>query len=301
MRITRSMMNDQVQWNISRILRDFGKLQNQMSSGKKVEYPSDDPVVALRASDMASKLRQFEQYRRNAEMANNYLGSFDSAVQEYISLLHRVKELVVKGASGTLSDADRMAIVTELREIQEHIVTIANTQVAGRYIFSGTSSDVPPVTKDENGRYVLGLPLGTKNLDTVVLGQCVEYTLTADEVFVTQSGESIFKAIDRIVEHLEDEETAGVLLNSADIASVDRALERALEATAKIGGTTRLLEYLGNRLDDLQLYSIEVLSKEQDVDIAEVVSKLATKQAALQAALKSAAQVLQPTLLDFLR
>ena len=295
------MMNDQVQWNISRILRDFGKLQNQMSSGKKVEYPSDDPVVALRASDMASKLRQFEQYRRNAEMANNYLGSFDSAVQEYISLLHRVKELVVKGASGTLSDADRMAIVTELREIQEHIVTIANTQVAGRYIFSGTSSDVPPVTKDENGRYVLGLPLGTKNLDTVVLGQCVEYTLTADEVFVTQSGESIFKAIDRIVEHLEDEETAGVLLNSADIASVDRALERALEATAKIGGTTRLLEYLGNRLDDLQLYSIEVLSKEQDVDIAEVVSKLATKQAALQAALKSAAQVLQPTLLDFLR
>ncbi|RKX45923.1 MAG: flagellar hook-associated protein 3 [Thermotogae bacterium] len=301
MRITRSMMNDQVQWNISRILRDFGKLQNQMSSGKKVEYPSDDPVVALRASDMASKLRQFEQYRRNAEMANNYLGSFDSAVQEYISLLHRVKELVVKGASGTLSDADRMAIVTELREIQEHIVTIANTQVAGRYIFSGTSSDVPPVTKDENGRYVLGLPLGTKNLDTVVLGQRVEYTLTADEVFVTQSGESIFKAIDRIVEHLEDEETAGVLLNSADIASVDRALERALEATAKIGGTTRLLEYLGNRLDDLQLYSIEVLSKEQDVDIAEVVSKLATKQAALQAALKSAAQVLQPTLLDFLR
>jgi len=295
------MMNDQVQWNISRILRDFGKLQNQMSSGKKVEYPSDDPVVALRASDMASKLRQFEQYRRNAEMANNYLGSFDSAVQEYISLLHRVKELVVKGASGTLSDADRMAIVTELREIQEHIVTIANTQVAGRYIFSGTSSDVPPVTKDENGRYVLGLPLGTKNLDTVVLGQRVEYTLTADEVFVTQSGESIFKAIDRIVEHLEDEETAGVLLNSADIASVDRALERALEATAKIGGTTRLLEYLGNRLDDLQLYSIEVLSKEQDVDIAEVVSKLATKQAALQAALKSAAQVLQPTLLDFLR
>jgi len=295
------MMNDQVQWNISRILRDFGKLQNQMSSGKKVEYPSDDPVVALRASDMASKLRQFEQYRRNADTANNYLGSFDSAVQEYISLLHRVKELVVRGASDTLSDADRMAIVTELREIQEHVVTIANTQVAGRYIFSGTASDVPPVTKDENGRYVLSLPIGTKNLSTMVLGQHVEYTLTADEVFITQSGESIFKAIDRIVEHLENKETAGMLLNSADIATVDRALDRALEATAKIGGTTRLLEYLGNRLNDLQLYSTEVLSKEQDVDIAEVVSKVATKQAALQAALKSAAQVLQPTLLDFLK
>lgn len=294
------MMNDQAQWNISRILRDFGKLQSQLASGVKVEYPSDDPVVALRASDMSSKLREFEQYKRNANTAKNYLGSLDSAVQEYISLLHRIKELVVKGASDTLNDTDRLAIVTELREIQEHIANIANTRVGGRYIFSGTASDHPPAIKDENGRYTLGLPLGTRNLSTAVLGQRVEYTITANDVFITQSGESIFKAIDRIIEHLENPEDAGLLLNSADIASVDLALERALEATAKIGGTSRLLEYLDNRLNDLQTYSTEVLSKEQDADLTEVVTNLATKQAALQAALKSAAQVLQPTLLDFL-
>ena len=301
MRITRNMINDRVQWNLSRILRNFGKLQDQLSSGVRVQYPSDDSVMAFRVSNFNARLREFKQQERDIDTARNHVGYFDSALQEYSSVLHRVKELMVRASTGTMSEADRKAIMEELERIKEHIATIANTKVGGKYLFGGTSSDIPPVVKDEDGRYKVVLTPDTRNLKIDVFGRNIEYTILAGELFITKSGDSVFDAIDRMVQHLRSPEEAGTLLNTVDIEAVDKALNTVMEAFAKIGAVSRILDFASDRLKDLDVYTTEVLSKEQDTDITEVVSKLAMKQATLQAALKSAAQVMQPSLLDFLR
>lgn len=144
MRITNSMMVQSTLRNINNNLSKLSKLQAQASSQSKIQVPSDDPVVAARSLKLKSCLADIEQKQKNAEDAASWMDYSDSALDEIDDILATIRELTVEAANGTLNDDDKSKIATEIEELKNGIIDIANSTYAGRYIFAGYSTDEAP-------------------------------------------------------------------------------------------------------------------------------------------------------------
>ncbi len=294
MRITNNMINDRSLFNIQNSLYRIARLHDKLSSGKNVQYPSDDAVIATRASNIQSRSRELEQYKRNVDHIQNFVSGYDTTLQELSTLYQRVKELLVRGANGTNTVDERNAIAKELQGLKEHFIEIANTRIGDEYIFGGARSDLKPV--DENGNIQTPIEANIKRTANS-LGYSIEYGVTVYDVFALRNGKSVFTVIDDAVNSLHQ----GNELKLSEITLKEvGVLERSvMEHFATVGSTSRMLEMVSTRLTDLNTFMIEYLSKEQDADLTEVLTQLSMQQSVLEAALKSASMAIQKSLVDF--
>ncbi|ACJ75021.1 flagellar hook-associated protein 3 [Thermosipho africanus TCF52B] len=293
MRITNGMINERTLFNIQHSLYRISKLHDKLSSGKEVSYPSDDAVVATRASNISSRMRELKQFKRNVEHTQNFVNIYDSTIQELTNVYHRIKELIVRGANGTNDAAEREAIASELEKLKEHLEDIANTQLGGEYIFGGARSDLKPV---ENGK-IQTPPDANIKRKVNAMGFTIEYGVTVYDVFKLENGKDAFTVIDDAINALR--EGNSLKLSNITLKEVNLLESSTMEVFAQIGANSRTLELVSSRLTDIDTFMTEYLSKEQDADLTKVLTDLSMQQSVLQAALKSAAQVLQKTLVDF--
>lgn len=128
--------------------------QQQISTGKRVNKPSDDPVAAARILKLDQEVRQVETYQRNATLADNRLKQEESALSSAVDIIQRVRELTVQAGSGSLSANDRLSISSELKERLGQLANVANTRDAsGEYIFSGFQGQTPAFVRNETGEW----------------------------------------------------------------------------------------------------------------------------------------------------
>lgn len=295
MRVTDKMISDRVLNNIQGSIKKIAKLHDQLSSGKMVRYPSDNAVVATRAAKIESRLRELEQYKGNADYAQNILQSYDASLQEVSSVYQRLRELIVQSANGVLTADQRQAISKEIQEIKDHLIQIANTQIGTDYVFGGYESNKAPV--DEDGNIVLN-PDSAKSRFVNVLGYQINYGLTVNDIFLTKNGVSVFKLIDMTVNALENNDQQ--MLTKGSLMSLDLLEDSVAKSLARVGANQKMVEMVSSRIDDLDTFMNEYISNQIDTDLPKVLTDLSTQQAALTAALKSAANVLTATLVDFI-
>jgi len=295
MRITDKMISDRVLGNIQSSIAKIAKLHDQISSGVMVRYPSDDAVVATRAAKIQSRLREIEQYKGNVNYAQNILNSYDTSLQEVSSVYQRLRELLVQASNGVLTADQRQAIKEEIKEIKAHLIQIANTQVGTDYVFAGYESDKAPV--DDDGDIVMD-PNASKPRFINALGYKIEYGLTVNDIFMTKTGVSVFKLIDMSLGALENNDQA--MLLKASLLSLDSLEDSVAKSLARVGGTQRMTEMVSLRIEDLNNFMNEYISKEVDTDLPKTLMELSTNQAALTAALKTAADILRATLVDYI-
>ncbi len=151
MRITNNMLINNMMRNLNNNLKKMNKIQQKLSSGKKFQLPSDDPIGVSRSLKLNTDIAKIEQYKRNLDDAVSWLEITESAVAKVEDVLQRARELTVQAANGTNSDDDLKMISSEIEQLKDHLIKISNTTYAGRYIFSGYKTDVPLL--DENGFY----------------------------------------------------------------------------------------------------------------------------------------------------
>ncbi|MEN3007847.1 flagellar hook-associated protein FlgL [Pseudothermotoga sp.] len=295
MRVTDRMTSDRVLHNIQKVINQISKLHDQISSGTKVRYPSDDAVLATRSSNLDSRLRELEQYERNTNYVQNIVKGYDTAVQQVSELYQRLRELLVQASNGTLTADQRLAIAQEIAQIKQQLIQIANTQVGSDYIFAGLEGNKPPVSEDGE---IQVKPEALSSRSTVVLGYPLEYGINVKDLFVTDANQSVFNLLDMTLKALERNDQR--FLSEVALTSVNYLEKSVSENLAKIGAMQRVVEAALNRLDELNTFMTEYLSRERDVDITEAVTNLSMKQAVLNAALKSAANLLRNTLVDFI-
>ena len=300
MRVTDWMIRSNILFDVQSTLRRISKYHENLSSGKKVNYPSDDAVIATRASNISSRIREIEQYKRNVEHVSNVINSYDSISQEISAIYQRLRELLVQAANGTNSQDERNAIADEIEGIMDHLAAIANTQIGGEYIFGGVKTDEPPVQKI-NGEWRIVLPNeADKQRGLDILGVNFKYGLTVNDIFRTDTGEDVFQVLRDTIKKLRSgEKNVELYLSNVALKDVSYLEKRSMHSFAKIGAMSRTLELMGKRIGDLEQFMTEYLSKEQDADLTEVVTKLSMQNAVLEAALKSGAMVLNKTLVDF--
>lgn len=295
MRVTQNMLHSTVLKDITDSYRRVAKLHEQGSSGKKVQYPSDDAIIATRASNIGNKLREIEQYTRNANTVENYLSSYDSITQEMSSLTYRLRELVVNGANDTLTAADRKTVAQEIDQIQSHLVQLANTNIAGEYIFGGSLSTEIPVSED--GSIIMSAEADQKMV--VDLGRYkFEYNFTVYEAFTVDGNESVFNLLGNISSNLK-QDNPDSYLNNLGLEKLDRFEKNIQNLIAQNGSNQRFVEMTTKRFGEYTAFMTEYLSKEQDADFMQVYTELSNQQSVLQAALKTGGNIMSYSLVDY--
>ena len=141
MRVTQSMLSNNMLRNLNTSYSKMSKLQDQITSGKKITRPSDDPVVAVKGMNYRTQLGKVEQFIRNTGEVNSWYDTTDMSLGQAGDALNRVKELVVQAANDTNTSDDRAKIKAEIDQIREQLRDLGNTKVANKSLFTGTNTE----------------------------------------------------------------------------------------------------------------------------------------------------------------
>ncbi len=143
MRITNMMMQNNMMLNITRNAKQTDSLYNQIGSSKKINLPSDDPIIASRSLRYKASISASEQYQRNNEQAIAWTSTTSTAFKNTIEQLKLVKEALTKGSNDSMSLSERKDYATALKASLDEISAQMNTTFGGRYVFSGYRTDEP--------------------------------------------------------------------------------------------------------------------------------------------------------------
>lgn len=299
MRITNRSMTNNLLLNLNRGMTRLDRINNQLGSKKKVNLPSDDPVKAGSILRTSSSIRETDQYLRNIGSAVSWLDATDVVLQDVLSVIHRAKELAVKGSSTHLDDTDRQALADEIFQLHDNLVQLANSTHGGRYLFARQETG----TKPFEGGGGTGDVINAVSYLTTKSDEMVKYEVGVGVTMeVSLDGEEVFVDIFRALEELHHELTGGDPNNvSTVIGKLDEGLDNVLRHMSSLGGKQKRVELAQERLLDLQLNLTKILSEEQDLDYAEAIMELKMEEFAYRTALSVGARIIQPSLVDFLR
>ncbi|WP_262173794.1 flagellar hook-associated protein FlgL [Saccharococcus sp. Marseille-Q5394] len=297
MRVTQSMLSNNMLRNLSTSYNKMGKLQEQLSSGKKVNRPSDDPVVVMKGMGYRMQVDKVATYQKNLGEVNNWLDSSDDALDGVGQVLHRAKELVTNAANtGAMTPEDREKIKIELKQLQEQIQDLANTKVGDKYIFSGTMTDKPLYNKAINASGdVIGIETGPsfKNRVEIEVFDGVSLKVNTDAA-------EMFKNIDDLFKEIENIGVDGNGFSDA-LSKIDIHMDAVLTARADIGARSNRAELMNNRLEMQEGAAKKQQSENEDIDYEKVITEMLTHESIHRAALSVGARIIQPSLVDFLR
>jgi flagellar hook-associated protein 3 FlgL len=144
MRITFTALNRHMQYVINDRYADIAKLQEQLSTGKRLLRPSDDPIDVANDLKLRTKVTQMEEFKRNIDDGQAFMAVTDTAMMSMNDLLQRMRELAIQGASDTQSETERLFISKEVMQLAHQVVALANTNYKGDFVFAGTETKIKP-------------------------------------------------------------------------------------------------------------------------------------------------------------
>lgn len=306
MRITNNMLVNNLVYNINQNLKNIEKLQYQLATGKKFRVPSDDPIGASKSLKFNTDVSKLEQYKRNAEDAMSWMDDTEAALAEIGEVLKRAYELTVDAANGTKDGGDLLKIREEIVQLKDHLIQIANTTYSGRHIFSGYKTDKPLL--NEEGEYNIDLNSNEIFTYNVGISETVEVNTIGIKVFgAGDSFESdevdastkayLIDIMDSLSTALENNDTDGI---QSSIENLQLAQEQVLAVRSQVGAKINRLELTVKKLD-LQINNTkELLSYNEDVNIAEAIMNMSMAQNVYVSSLMTGAKIIQPSLAQFL-
>lgn len=294
MRVTQGMLTNNMLQNLSNSNSQMSKYMEQLSTGKKITRPSDDPVVAMKGMGYRTELVRVEQYQRNTTEIHNWMDNTDAALNQATSAIQRIRELAVQASNGTNTDEELLNISEEVKQLREELVDIANTKVNDKYLFNGTNTNTAPVTQNDDGTVAYTFNSGAVNIE-VSAGTTLQANVNGQNVFGGEPG--VFSAVDDFIQKLEN----GDPDIDSSLDDLDAGINNIINSRAELGARMNRLELIENRLSEQEIIATSTMSQNEDVDYAETIMKLITQESLHRAALAAGSRVIQPTLVDFLR
>lgn len=295
MRVTGNMLVNNLKRNISRNLTNLGKLDNMLSTGRRINKPSDDPTGIVNSLRLSSRLKEGSQYQGNVADARSWLESSDDALGSLNNMLNRIYEITVKGANGTLSHEDRATISAEIKQLYTEIGNIANATHGDRYLFGGKNTTNAPW---DGTAWITPLS-GSEIHYEIGAGITVPVNITALEVFQAGTGQDLMQTIQDIISHLDSDDIAS--LGGSDLERLQQNIDTVLASRAQIGARVNRLDMAEDRLIELEINMTSLKENVEGIDPARVILDMKNQENVYMAALAVGARVIQPTLVDFIR
>ena len=298
---------------VPRLKRDISRLREQVSSGTRINRPSDDPQGFAVAERMETLGNQLARRREAIESARPFVDRTQQELDGLADLFTRAREQGLQAADDSRNAEDRAAIAQELRAIKDEVVDRMNVQQGGEYIFAGNRTDTQPFKENGEPNYTDGA--GNPDYDPIdgdrtrPIGKNQDLTVNIDGKELAQYGttsggapKTITGALDDLINAVDPKDNTGG--SDPDIrpalGDVEDALDHVIDKGAKAGTIGRRLSTAQEQIEMASLDAKERQSDAQDTDLAAALSELQQKQTQLQAALKVTASSQQTSLVNFL-
>lgn len=290
------------QLTISDLNQAFNRLsrtQQELSSGKRINQPSDDPYGTSAALQLNGQLASLSQYSSNVTDGSGWVQVTDGVLGNMNNVVQRIRELVVEGANGTQSQSARNDTAAEVDQLADALKQEANSTYNGQYVFSGTSTS-QPYTVGGADTYA-----GNSGVVTREIGPKTTVQINTDLHQLLGDGQpdgKLLSVLRDISSDLRSGTAAGATaLGTTDLGNLDSNISTLQMLQANVGATENRLSLASSRIQDLQVSQTQELSTVQDADMAQTTIDYSTEQAAYTAALHASANIVQSSLLDFLK
>jgi flagellar hook-associated protein 3 FlgL len=281
---------------LNRTRLDAQQAMLQISSGQSVNQPSDNPAAAALLIDNHDQTTFANGYLQSLNSIEGQLSTADSSLSPVVTALQQALSLGVEGANGTLNDADRSAIATELQGIQDQLVSLANTSFQGRYLFSGTVTNTPPFVAD------ISVPSGVRydgndTVNQVAIGNGYQLAVNqpGSQLFVAP-GHDMFQAMTNLI--LAMKSNFGF---DAAIASVRDAYDYISTQRVFYGNALNQAQSQTTYLNTAKLQLSQQQNTLGGADLAAAAARLTNAETATNATLSAMARFSQMNLFDFLK
>lgn len=292
-RVTQRMLTEGSLANLQRNLGQLAALQEQLSTGRVINRPSDNPTGTTAAMRIRTSVSDQGQYARNAQDGLGWLSQVDSTLDGVTVAVRRARDLALQGANtGAMGQQARDALAIEIDGVREQLLGQANASYLERPVFGGVTA--AGVAYDDTGNWVgVAGSVNRRVADDVV----VQVDVDGRTVF-GDGATSVFAELDALATALRAGDTAGIT-GSIDVL---RARENTVTGVRAAAGTRyQRIEQSAQAADDTKMSLENNLSSIENADLAETTVHLKLQEVAYQAALAATSRVMQPSLLDFLR
>jgi len=298
------MMNSQLLLNLNRNARTMNDTQLQLSSGRKINKPSDDPVGITYSLRYRAELSSNEQYTKNVDSALSWLDYNDTVLGQAGDVVQKIRELSVQAATGTNPQSALDSINEEVMQLKEQLVDIANSTLNGKYIFNGEQYSTKPYdfAKGADGTYDVSKPVTTDpGQIQFIVGEGVRMpiSMTGNDVFGnTGDSDNLYTIINSISAGLKAGDLGAI---SGQLDNIDTRMETILTARSEIGAKTNRVELMQERLSDLNVNLTDLQAKTEDADYEGLIMQSKIQENIYNASLSVGAKIISTTLVDFIR
>jgi flagellar hook-associated protein 3 FlgL len=315
MRISDQLRHNTYLADLNKRLDNLYQLQRQLSTGKKLHLPSDDPNDASKALRLDDCLKRQEQFLANIENAQDCVNFSDSRLQQIVDLLNEIDSIAARADNDDQTEEDRQAAALEIDQKLEQLLGQANSKFNDRYTFGGWQTLSAPFveTRDADGRIISV----TANAATVE-GEIYRQISEDERLRVNIPGSLLFQPVgsegtDDDLFYVVSELRNTIANNNTPPAGYEDTLntpylreqlgkirERFTEQQAYLGSLGQRLQDTTGRLLDYKTTLTDALEKAEGVDITDIATRIATEETAYQAMLTFGASLFTKSLVDLL-
>jgi flagellar hook-associated protein 3 FlgL len=288
---------------LPKIRRDISQLREQISSGKRINRPSDDPNAFAVAEGMETLGNQLERRKATIEAARPFVDRTQQELDGMVDLFAQAEEKGVRAANDSMSDSDREAIAQELRSIKDEVVDRLNSRSNDEYLFAGNRTGTEPFNDDGtvNGTYS---DIDGNRTRPIGRGQNLSVNISGAELHQYDDNPSATKtitgALDGLINAVDPTTSPDDI--RGNLEEVKAARNHVISKGAEAGTIAERLSTAKEQLETAQLTAKDRQSEVEDTNLARAASQLQQKQTQLQAALRAVASTKQQTsLVNFLQ
>lgn len=290
MRITNSILHRTALGGVTRGLSNLEEATRKVTSGLRVERPSDDPVATSGIMRSSSGLRAIDQYLRNLSTAESRLAVEDDVLNQLGNVLSRARELGVGQGTDTATAETRLSARVEVNGLIETVRALGNSRLGEAWVFGGDEAHRPPFSEDP----LVPLPGGEGAVE-IAAGQTVQTAHSAQTIFADTGA---LDALARLATALEQDSRPAI---GEALVELESAFGSVQQLVGEVGGRLNRVDVARENLTALDTSLRTHRSDLQDIELEEAMSDLVRQQVAYQTALASNARILSLNLTDYLR
>ncbi len=292
MRITQSILDRNSLHAISRNFEKIGQLNEQLSSGKRVNTVSDDVLATRDILRFERDNAQLQIFNDNAEGVKATLGFATGNLQHASEALTQTKEIAVQGATGTYSASERAVMAEGIDAHLNSLLSLANTRYQGRYMFGGQETGHPPFQAELNEQGDIGKInyRGTTSTTKVRIGPGIESETSFAGRPIFQGKTDAFATLINLRDALRENDTDAI---DEAIGDLDNAQDNITRNLGNLGERTAQMDVMQNSVETMMFMNKRLQSERQDADIAEVAMEYTNMMTLLQTVMKVASSAAQ--------
>jgi len=300
------MFFDNASKQLGNIQGSLAKTQEQLSTGKQINKPSDAPDKSSLITRLQSEMKRQSSYQGNLKAVNVRLQAEETALKNTSDVMYRLKELTVQAANDTLSDADRKTLSMEMSQLKDQILSLANSQDSnGNYLFAGSRVAQAPFAQDAKGHVIyqgdqsrMVVPVGdNRRMNLNIPGSDAFVHLVREDGKGNKTGVGFFQALSDMVDAVQNTDRPNMQRGIKELNAMQQGIS---DANAQVGTDMNVVDSQGGVLDEITLRLKTTLSDVQDLDYTEAITKMNKDQLALESAQSTFAKISKLSLFNYI-